>query len=168
MKDAKFEIMDGTEKIKLLKENIREEIDKEMRSLVNKFKEYVTTEHPDNPKHVMIEGVWYRNNYGVVDSKPFWPPEIPLDRGERKNYYCYLSDHVYFIHLYRIWRSNVIFYNDEIGGWYVYDSDNKQYIEFDGLDTDTQIKMLEMLKKCIEIPSPEAFLEELEQRNGKI
>lgn len=160
--------MDSIETIKDLKKNLREEIDKEMRSLVGKFKDYVTTEHPDNPKHIMIEGIWYRNNYGVVDSKPFWPPEIPLNRGERKNYYCYLSEYVQFIHRYRIWRSDVIFYNDEIGGWFVYDSENEKYTGFEELDTDAQIKMLEMLKKRIETPSPETFLEEIEQRYGTI
>lgn len=160
--------MDSIETIKDLKENLREEIDKEMRSLVGKFKDYVVVEHPDNPKPIMIEGVWYRNNYGVVDSKPFWPPEIPLNRGERKNYYCYLSDYVQFIHRYRIWRSDVIFYNDEIGGWFVYDRENKEYTGFEELDTDAQIKMLEMLKRFIETPSPETFLEELEQRYGTI
>lgn len=160
--------MDSIETIKDLKKNLREEIDKEMRSLVGKFKDYVTTEHPDNPKHITIEGIWYRNNYGVVDSKPFWPPEIPLNRGERKNYYCYLSEYVQFIHRNRIWRSDVIFYNDEIGGWFVYDRENKKYTGFEELDTDAQIKMLEMLKKRIETPSPETFLEELEQRYGKI
>ena len=160
--------MDSIETIKDLKKSLREEIDKEMMSLVGKFKDYVVVEHPDNPKPIMIEGVWYRNNYGVVDSQPFWPPEIPLNRGERKNYYCYLSEYVQFIHRYRIWRSDVIFYNDEIGGWFVYDRENKEYTGFEELDTDAQIEMLEMLKRFIETPSPEAFLEELEQRYGTI
>lgn len=44
----------------------------------------------------------------------------------------------------------------------------KKFIEFDSLDTDTQIEMLEMLKRFIETPSPEALLEELEQHYGKI
>ena len=57
-------------------------------------------------------------------------------------------------------------YSDEIARLEL-DNEDK-LIEFDSLDTDTQIEMLEMLKRFIETPSPEAFLEELEQRYGKI
>ena len=46
--------MDIIEKIKELKENLREEIDKEMRSLIRKFKDYVVVDHPDNSKYQMF------------------------------------------------------------------------------------------------------------------
>lgn len=176
--------MDSIEKIKDLKENLREEIGMEMRNLVGKFKKYVTIEHPDNPKFNKGEYFVTRINYGVV--KHIYP-DFPLIFGnnEDDNYYCYLPNHIQFVHNYKLWRSNLIFYNNKSQSWFVCKNDPRlkkslteierlelddaeKLIEFSSLDTDTQIKMLEMLKKYIYTPSPEAFLEELEQRYGKI
>ena len=176
--------MDSIETIKDLKKNLREEIDKEMRSLVGKFKDYVVVEHPDNPKYNKGKYFVTRINYGVV--KHIYP-DFPLIFGNKEddNYYCYLPNYVQFVHNYRLWQSDLIFYNNKSRSWFVCNNDPqlKKYsdeiamlelddaeklIEFDSLDTDTQIEMLEMLKRFIETPSPEAFLEELEQRYGKI
>lgn len=167
--------MDKIDEVKLLKKNLLNEIEREMMHLVSKFKEYVSVDHPDNPKHMMIEGRCTRINYGVVDSEPFWPPEIPLHGGERKNYYCYLPNKVEFINRYNKWRSNLIFYNDEIGAWYVYNNDHSRELweteypkELDNhekivcvneLDTDTQIAFLELLETILKDPLEE-FLEQ--------
>ena len=45
----------------------------------------------------------------------------------------------------------MIFYNDELNWWYVYNRDNKQYVEFDEMDTDSQIAMLEMLENYLKL-----------------
>ena len=165
--------MDKIEAVKLLKKNLREEIDREMMRLVNKFKEYVSVDHPDNPKHTIIEGICTRINYGVVDSDSFWPPEITLSGGERKNYYCFLLNKVEFINKHTKWRSNLIFYNDEIGAWYVYNNDHSRDLweteypkELDNhekiacikdLDTDSQIEFLELLETLLKDPLEDFF-----------
>ena len=57
--------MDNIETIKDLKRSLRKDIDKRIRGLVDKFKEYVSVDdHSGFPKHLIIEGVWHRNNYG--------------------------------------------------------------------------------------------------------
>lgn len=160
--------MDSIETIKDLKINLREEIDKEMRSLVGKFKDYVVVEHPDNPKY--SKGKYYvtRINYGVV--KHIYPVCPPIfGNKEDDNYYCYLPNHVQFVHNYNLCQSNLIFYNNKSRFWFVCINDpqlieysdkiaklelddEEKLIEFDCLDTDTQIKMLEMLKRFIETP----------------
>lgn len=169
--------MDKIEELKLLKKNLLNEIEREMMHLVSKFKEYVSVDHPDNPKHRMIEGICTRINYGVVDSEPFWPTEIPLHGGERKNYYCYLPNEVEFIirNGYNKWRSNLIFYNDEIGAWYIYNNEDehgcwgieypkelefgKKIVCVNELDTDTQLAILELLETILKDPLEE-FLEQ--------
>lgn len=60
--------MDKIEILKSQKENLQEVIYKELDNLTAMFKEYVVIEHPDYPKHIMIENIWYRNNYGCKDN----------------------------------------------------------------------------------------------------
>lgn len=127
--------MDSIESIKTLKESIHNEIAREMNRLIPKFKKYVCEEHSNDTKHVFIEGIWHRNNYGYKDNY----------------YYCYLSDFVQFIHNYSIWRIDVIFYNDKLNWWFVYDKEKEKYTEYNELDTDSQIALLELLKKRLGI-----------------
>jgi hypothetical protein len=124
--------MDSIEVIKLMKEDVRDEINRELRRLTTKFKDYVSVDHEYNPKFTLVDGICTRINYGCKDDTYFW---------------CYLPDDVNFIHLNKIWISNMIFYNSKLNWWYVYNRDNKQYVEFNEMDTDSQIKMLEMFKK---------------------
>lgn len=128
--------MDNIESIKLLKENIRDNIYKEMNKLVSIFKDYVIVEHDNNPKYTLIGGICTRINYGSKDNEYFW---------------CYLPEDVKFIHKNKVWRSNMIFYDDNIKWWYIYNRDNKQYVEFGEMDTDSQIAMLEMLKNHLKL-----------------
>ena len=123
--------MDSIETIKDLKRSLRKDIDKRIRGLVDKFKEYVSVDdHAGFPKHLIIEGMWHRNNYGYKDG----------------NYYCYLPEFVEFIHRYKIWRTNIIVYNEKHNWWFVYNKEKKEQLEFDELDTDAQVKMLELLE----------------------
>ena len=127
--------MDSIETIKDLKRSLRKDIDKRIRGLVDKFKEYVSVDnHVGFPKHLMIEGMWYRNNFGYKDG----------------NYYCYLPEFVEFIHRYNIWRTNIIVYNEKLNWWFVYNTEKKERLEFDELDTDAQVKMLELLENRLE------------------
>lgn len=126
--------MDNIESIKILKENIQNEIIIELNRQVCKFKDYVIVEHDDNQKFTLVGGICTRINYGCKDNKYFW---------------CFLPDDIKFIHNNKKWISNMIFYNDELKWWYVYNRDNKQYVEFDSLDTDSQIAMLEMLENIL-------------------
>ena len=128
--------MDNIESIKLLKENIQDNIHNELNKLVCAFKDYVIVEHDNNPKYTLVGGICTRINYGCKDNIYFW---------------CYLPSDVKFIHNNKIWISNMIFYNDELNWWYVYNRDNKQYVEFDEMDTDSQIAMLEMLENYLEL-----------------
>ena len=66
------------------------------------------------------------------------------------NFFCQIIL-LRFTHKNKIWRSNVIFYNNNLNWWYVYNRDNKQYVEFGEMDTDNQIKMLEMLENNLEL-----------------
>ena len=43
----------------------------------------------------------------------------------------------------------MIFYSDRDDWWFVYNHDNKQYVEFDEMDIDIQITMLEMLENIL-------------------
>ena len=45
----------------------------------------------------------------------------------------------------------MIFYDNKLNWWYVYNRDNKQYVEFGELDTDAEITMLEMLKNHLNL-----------------
>ena len=127
--------MDSIETIKDLKRSLRKDIDKRIRSLVDKFKEYVSVDnHAGFPKHLIIEGMWHRNNYGYKNG----------------NYYCYLPEFVEFIHRRKIWKADIIIYNENFNWWYVYNKEKKEQLEFNELDTDAQIKMLELLENRLE------------------
>lgn len=45
------------DRLKEYKEKIQNRIEKEMHNLVPKFKEYVRNDHPEYPKHILIEGM---------------------------------------------------------------------------------------------------------------
>ena len=127
--------MDSIETIKDLKRSLRKDIDKRIWGLVDKFKEYVSVDnHAGFPKHLIIEGMWYRNNYGYRNG----------------NYYCYLPEFVEFIHRRKIWKTDIIIYNENFNWWYVYNKETKEQLEFNELDTDAQIKMLELLENRLE------------------
>ena len=127
--------MDSIETIKDLKRSLRKDIDKRIRSLVDKFNEYVSVDnHAGFPKHLIIEGMWHRNNYGYKNG----------------NYYCYLPEFVEFIHRRKIWKADIIIYNENFNWWYVYNKETKEQLEFNELDTDAQIKMLELLENRLE------------------
>ena len=64
--------MSNIDKINLSKKNLQEEILKEMMSLVDKFKEYVSVDHPENPKYTMVEGVCSKINYGIIIVQCFY------------------------------------------------------------------------------------------------
>ena len=119
-------------KISDAKRNVREQIVLAMWRSVDWFKDYVTSEdeHENYPKQVSIEGKYVRTNYGC----------------EKDNYfYCFLPVFVQFIYENRYWRSDLIFYDDKIKCWFVYDGDKKEYVTFEALDTDSQIAFLEIL-----------------------
>lgn len=140
--------MDSNE-IKKLYKNLKDETSNEMLRLVNGFKEYVKVDHEDNPRCI-YEGFNTRPNYGVVESKPFWPIELPpINGGERKNYYCYLSESVNYTEGYTSHYSNAIFYNDEIKTWFAYDRENNKYSAIADLDIETQIKFLQLLENFL-------------------
>ena len=126
--------MGNIESIKSLKENIQNEIYKELENLVPKLMDYVSVEHDNNPKFTLVEGICTRINYGSKAKTYFW---------------CYLPKDIQFIHLNTIWRTNMIFYSDRADWWFVYNRDNKQYVEFDEMDIDNQISMLEMLENIL-------------------
>ena len=128
--------MDIIEQIKLQKENIRKDINKELNSLKDNFKTYVSIEHEDYPKYIFVEGICTRINYGCKENRYFW---------------CYLPNDVLFIHLNKIWRTNMIFYDNQLYCWFVYNRDIDKYVSFDEMDTDSQIKMLENLKNNVKL-----------------
>ena len=128
--------MDNIDKFKDLKENLRATIDEEMYNLVPKFKEYVAVDHPEYSKHVMIEGIWYRNNYGCEKDR---------------YYYYYLPVDIYFKKHYSLWRTTAIFYDDKYQWWFIYDKDHNKATEFSELDTDTQIATLEQMYKFLNL-----------------
>ena len=109
--------MDNIEKIKLSKKNLQDEILKEMMSLVDKFKEYVSVDHIGYPKHQIIEGICTRTNYGIIKNDY---PDLPLkifEKRENNNYYCFLPEKIEFYNRYsnnHKWYTNLIFYNNKI------------------------------------------------------
>ena len=91
--------MSNIDKIKLSKESLQEEIMKEMMSLVDKFKEYVSVDHSKNPKYIMVEGVCSKINYGIVeDVYPNTPSQL-FGNEVGNNYYCYLPNKIYFLNV---------------------------------------------------------------------
>ena len=156
--------MDSIETIKDLKRSLRKDIDKRIRGLIDKFKEYVSVDHPENPKFMMVEGVCSRINYGIV--KDVYP-NIPLQlfgNEADNNYYCYLPNKIYFLNQYKMWCSNLIFYNNKLNCWLVYNNGNEKFSlytttlkdiecnkvkEFTSLDIETQIKFLDQLENLL-------------------
>lgn len=128
--------MDIIEQIKLQKENIRKDINKELNNLKDNFKKYVSIENEDYLKYIFVEGICTRINYGCKENRYFW---------------CYLPNDVLFIHLNKIWRTNMIFYDNQLDCWFVYNRDIDKYVSFDDMDTDSQIKMLENLKNNVKL-----------------
>ena len=118
-------------KISDAKRNVREQIVLAMWRSVDSFKDYVCSEdkHDNYPKEVSG-----RTNYGC----------------EKDNYYyCFLPGFVQFIYENSYWRSDLIFFNDKIKCWFVYDGDKKEYVTFEALDTDSQIDILKMLDNLL-------------------
>jgi hypothetical protein len=117
-----------------LQEKNREEIFLSMRRCVGIFKEFVIDDHDDYPKHVSIEGKYIRTQYGC--EKDIY-------------YYCFLPGRVQFIHEDNHWRSNLIFFNDKIKCWFVYDEGRKEYVAFEVIDTDAQIAFFRKLDELL-------------------
>lgn len=156
--------MSNIDKIKLSKENLQEEIMKEMMSLVDKFKKYVSDDHPENPKYMMVEDICCRVNYGIVKSDY---PNMPFKRFKNKvynNYYYYLPNKIEFLNQYEKWYTDLIFYNNKLNCWFVYNNGNEKFSlytttlkdiesnkveEFTSLDIETQIKFLEQLENLL-------------------
>ena len=123
-------------KIKILQRDVREQIVLAMWRSVDWFKAYVIAEdeHENYPKEVSIEGKYIRINYGC----------------EKDNYYyCFLPGFVQFVYQNSYWRSDLIFFDDNIKCWFVYDGDKKEYVTFEALDTDSQIAFYEMLDNLL-------------------
>lgn len=159
-------VMGNVDKIKLLKDNLREEIEKDMMNLVHKFKEYVRVDHDDNPKYEQGKYNVTRINYGI---KKHIYPDIPqsLENVEDDNYYCYLPNSIKFIYNNKLLNTNLVFYNNKSNFWFVYNCDHFQkkfslskldtldldieenFVEFNCLDTDTQIEFLEQLENIL-------------------
>ena len=123
--------------IKRLQVDIQEKIVLAMRRKVNWFKDFVNAEdgeydyYPKYSTIVSIEGERTRQtNYGCE---------------KEKYYYCFLEGFVEFIYQNSYWKSNLIFYNDKIKCWFVYDKDKKERVTFEALDTDAQIAFLKKL-----------------------
>ena len=115
-------------KIQELREKVREELVLMMRSYAPLFKEYMSLDTPPaehNPRYVMIKGV----NYGCKDN----------------NYFYFLPNNVQFIYRNSMRISNIIYYNDTIKCWFVYDKDKEESTAFEALDTDSQIDFFAML-----------------------
>ena len=159
--------MDNIDKIKLLKKNLQDEISKEMMSLVDRFKEYVIVDHTRYPKYQIVEGICTKINYGIIKNDY---PNIPLQIFENKednNYYCFLPEKIEFYNKYNNskWYTNLIFYNNKLNCWFVYNIVVKSWwgedhlclknIEYDkveeftSLDIETQITFLEQLEKLL-------------------
>ena len=127
--------MDKIEILKSQKENLQEVIYKELDNLTEMFKEYVVIEHQDYPKHIMIENIWYRNNYGCKDNM----------------YYYWLPNDVFFVHRYSLWKSTAIYYDDNLNCWFVYNKEKENYTEFNSLDINSQIAILEQIYKFLKL-----------------
>jgi len=122
--------------IAILQREIREKLVIAMWRSVDSFKNYVIAEdeHDNYPKEVSIEGKYTRANYGC----------------EKDNYYyCFLPGFVQFVYQNSYWRSDLIFFDDNIKCWFVYDGDKKEYVTFEALDTDSQIAFYEMLDNLL-------------------
>lgn len=113
-----------------LRKEVKEKIVLAMWRAVDYIKDYVTEDEHDNyPKEVSIKGK-VRTNYGC----------------EKDNYYyCFLPGFVQFIYENSYWRSDLIFFDDKIKCWFVYDGDKKEYVTFEALDTDSQMAFLKMM-----------------------
>ena len=123
-------------KIEKAKRDVREQILVAMWRSVDSFKQYVSAEdeHDNYPKEVSIGGKYVRTNYGC----------------EKDNYYyCFLPGFVQFIYENSYWRSDLIFFDDKIKCWFVYDGDKKEYVTFEALDTDSQIAFLGQLDRIL-------------------
>lgn len=57
----------------------------------------------------------------------------------------FLPGFVQFIYENSYLRSDLIFFDDKIKCWFVYDGDKKEYVTFAALDTDSQIAFYTML-----------------------
>jgi len=121
------------------KEEVREKIVLEMRRLVGAFKSYVTgTDRSEHPLYRFVEDAYYKDEYHFTKDKHYGCKDD-------KYYYCFFPKDVHFIYKNSHWCSNIIFYNDEFKCWFVYDKDNKKYVTFEALDTDSQIAFWNML-----------------------
>lgn len=160
--------MSNIDKIKLAKENIQDDILKAMMGLVDKFKEYVAVDHTIYPKHQVVEGICTKLNYGIIKNDY---PNIPLqifENREDNNYFCFLPEKIEFYNRYsnnHKWYTNLIFYNNKLKCWFVYNVIAKSWWgedhlclkeieadkleEFTSLDIETQIKFLEQLEKLL-------------------
>lgn len=61
----------------------------------------------------------------------------------------FLPGFVQFIYENSYWRSDLIFFDDKIKCWFVYDGDKKEYVTFAALDTDSQIAFYTMLDRLL-------------------
>jgi hypothetical protein len=161
--------MDNIDKIKLSKKNLQDEIMKEIVGLVDIFKAYVTVNHTRYPKYQIIEGICTKVNYGIIKNDY---PDLPLklfENRENNNYYCFLPEKIEFFNRYsstRKWYSNLIFYNEKLNCWFVYNNDKidswrgfegdclkkidyENVEEFTSLDIETQIAFLEQLENLL-------------------
>ncbi len=158
--------MDSIEKIKISKKNLEDEISKEMDSLVDYFKSYVTVDHVKYSKYQIIEGICTKINYGII--KNDYPNYPIFDSKEDNNYYCFLPEKIKFYNKYTHseWYTNLIVYNDKLNYWFIYnviadksvfgedhmclkEIEEDKVIEFTSLDIETQISFLEQLKNLL-------------------
>lgn len=124
------------DKILLLQREVREQLLLAMRRAVDYFKDYVSSEDGYNNYPKEESG---RTNYGC----------------EKDNYYyCFLPGFVQFIYENSYWHSDLIFFDDKIKCWFVYDGDKKEYVTFEALDTDSQIAFYKMLDRLLYNKSP--------------
>lgn len=132
------------ESIKYLRKNLQNEIKQKMADLTEGFKSYTIGDHKDFQKHVMINGIWYRNNYG---------------HDQNETFYLYLPEYVKFIHNNENWNCDVIYYNNNKDEWYIYDKKLSKYMPFCNMNIDSQIMMLEMLIERIGTYSEKNFMD---------
>lgn len=158
--------MDSIEKIKISKKNLKDEISKEMDSLVDDFKSYASVDHKGYSKYQIVESICTKLNYGIIKNDY---PNIPIfESKEDDNYYCFLPEKIEFYNRYsddRQWYTNLIFYNNKLNCWFVYNVVAKSWlgedhlclkeieedrvVEFTALDIETQISFLEQLKNLL-------------------
>ena len=80
------------------------------------------------------------------------------------NYYCYLPNKIEFLNQYEKWYTDLIFYNNKLNCWFVYNNGSEKFSlytttlkdiepnkveEFTSLDIETQIKFLEQLENLL-------------------